>query len=358
MALSYPWMEAAYQGVIDWNVSNTQQNPDRGAMKDALQASTAGKYVDYELSKGMVDQATESEAKLMQLSADMDQRNTANLMAKEHQFNTEGMKLSNELSKDYLGAETGSEIAKIGATGEQQRVLQETVNKGSTDVANIGADAQKFGYQAQADAAKYGADAQKEWTQYTADSNKTVGLAQTEADKYGADKTSQASMYGADKSSQASMYGADASKTVGLAQTEADKFAATQQADASRYSSDASRTVGLAQTEADKYGADKTAGASMYGADRQSEASKYSSDASRTVGLAQTEADKYGADRQSEASKYSSDASRTVGLAQTEADKYGADTGPRYWSSVQSSQSQVAPRRRRPGIWRSRRREK
>jgi hypothetical protein len=117
MAVSFPWMEAAYKGVMDWTVSNDQANPDRGTYKDALQSSTASKFVDYELSKGLMSEVADSQTRVMEA----DTKNTKDLMAAEHGFKLSGMEKSNELSKDYLGAETESDIAKTRVTGQEQR---------------------------------------------------------------------------------------------------------------------------------------------------------------------------------------------------------------------------------------------
>jgi hypothetical protein len=117
MAVSFPWMEAAYEGVMKWNVTNDQANPDRGTYKDALQSSTASKFVDYELSKGLMDSVADSQTKVMQADA----KNTKDLMTAEQGFKLEGMERSNALSKDYLGAETQSDIAKTRVVGQESR---------------------------------------------------------------------------------------------------------------------------------------------------------------------------------------------------------------------------------------------
>jgi len=117
MAVTFPWMEAAYEGVMKWAVSNDQANPDRGTYKDALQASTASKFVDFELSKGLLKEVGNQQSKV---AAD-DTRNTKDLMTAEQGFKLEGMSKSNELSKDYLGAQTQSDIAKTRVTGQEGR---------------------------------------------------------------------------------------------------------------------------------------------------------------------------------------------------------------------------------------------
>jgi hypothetical protein len=170
MAITYPWMEAAYQGVMDWNVSNDQVNPDRGTYKDVLQSSTASKYSDFLLTQGMMETAADKEAKLMQVSADLDRKNTLDLMTAEHTFKTEGMKTSNDLSKDYLQADTYSKLAQIGETGNQQDRIQRTTNQGTRDVANI-----------QREASNYAQDAETGRTASTNQSmERRIGLAGTE----------------------------------------------------------------------------------------------------------------------------------------------------------------------------------
>jgi hypothetical protein len=110
-------MQAAYEGVMNWQVSNDQANPDRGTYKDALQASTASKFTDYEISKGLLDAVGQAQER----ASNVDTRNTKELMTAEHGFKLEGMEKANTLSKDYLGAQTNSDVTKIRATGQETR---------------------------------------------------------------------------------------------------------------------------------------------------------------------------------------------------------------------------------------------
>jgi hypothetical protein len=115
-------MQNAYQGVMDWNVSSDQVNPDRGTYKDALQASTASKYVDSEISKNQLGYAADVQTKLMQANT----KNTQELMTTENNFKMAGMDKSHALSKDFLGAQTDSDIAKTRVSGQEQRAGYQT----------------------------------------------------------------------------------------------------------------------------------------------------------------------------------------------------------------------------------------
>lgn len=136
-------------------------------MRDAFMVSSAEKGLNYELTRALSASATNDEKGLMQLSADLDRRNTLDLMAGEQQFKIEGLKTANALSKDYLAAEGAQSRANISAQGEQDRSLQSLQNEGSSSVANI-----------QAGAAKYGADRSLQATESTNFANKYIAETQ------------------------------------------------------------------------------------------------------------------------------------------------------------------------------------
>ena len=124
MAAQFDWMRDAYDSVVAWgkDLPKSQVNPDRGAYIDALVTSTASKFVDTEINKDLFGFAADKQTKL--LEADRD--NTKDLMAAEQKFKLEGMGESNRLSKDFLGAQTESEIAKTRVTGQENREAIET----------------------------------------------------------------------------------------------------------------------------------------------------------------------------------------------------------------------------------------
>jgi len=131
------WWDEAYSDITKWSVNADQLNKDRGAYKDAFQMNAAEKGLNYELTSKLMDKSTDQEKGMMQLSADLDRRNTLDLMTGEHNFKTAGMQEANRLSKDYLAAEGRETRATIGESGYQDRLKQEVVNRGASDVANI-----------------------------------------------------------------------------------------------------------------------------------------------------------------------------------------------------------------------------
>jgi hypothetical protein len=238
-------MEAAYQSAMSRPVNSDQYNSDWGAMKDTFQLDTAGKYVDWNLTSSLMDKATDSEARLMTL----DTKNTQNLMATEYGLRSEGMKLSNELSKDYLKAETASDVIKIGATGVAQQGVQEVVNEGLLGAETI-----------RGEATMYTADRSLDSTKVSADANKYLADQQARASIYGSDSMVKATDITATGGVQEAAIGADASKYGSKEAAEAQKFAATESAGAQRYT--AAEMAG-----AQKYTAGQEAGASRYASD-------------------------------------------------------------------------------------------
>jgi hypothetical protein len=138
------WWDEAYSDITKWSVNADQLNKDRGAYKDAFQMNAAEKGLNYELTSNLMDKSTDQEKSMMQLSADLDRRNTLDLMTGEHNFKTAGMQEANRLSKDYLAAEGRETRATIGETGYQERLKQDVVNKGAADVESIRAKASDY----------------------------------------------------------------------------------------------------------------------------------------------------------------------------------------------------------------------
>ena len=142
MAINFDWMRDAYSGVLGggdennkgWSVTNDQANPDRGVFKDALQVGTASKYVDYELSKGLLESAADTQTRVM----DADRKNTEQLMGTEHNYTTAGMEKANTLSKDYLRAEGQENREVIRTTGEEQRITTDHKRQGDFTLARTG----------------------------------------------------------------------------------------------------------------------------------------------------------------------------------------------------------------------------
>lgn len=116
------WWAKAYADVGNWAIKEEQVNPDRQAYQDSFKMSMAEKGLNYELSKGMSTHLNEQERGLMTLSSDLGRRNTIDIMGAEHGFKTAGMETSQRLAKDYLGAETDSDVRKTQETGYQGRL--------------------------------------------------------------------------------------------------------------------------------------------------------------------------------------------------------------------------------------------
>lgn len=115
------WWDAAYQDIAGWGITADQGNRDRGAYRDAFMMRMAEKGKDYEMTTSLMSHATNQEKELMQSSADLDRRNTLDLMSAEHGMKMQGMGESHRLSKDYLSAEGFQQRETIGEQGFQQR---------------------------------------------------------------------------------------------------------------------------------------------------------------------------------------------------------------------------------------------
>jgi hypothetical protein len=211
------WWDEAYSDIANWSVNADQLNADRGAYKDAFQMNAAEKGLNYDVTSRLMDKSSNQERETMQLSADLDRRNTLDLMTGENQFKIAGMQEANRLSQDYLAAEGAENRANLQEQGSQSRLTQETANRGMADVEAI-----------RAAASNYGQDAD----------TKRAGIA-AGSSMYQSDAAADASRYGSDAQAGASRYASDANvRSTGL-QADAQKYAAEAQSGASRYASDA-----------------------------------------------------------------------------------------------------------------------
>jgi hypothetical protein len=163
------WWDEAYSDITKWSVNSDQLNKDRGAYKDAFQMNAAEKGLNYELTSKLMNQSTNQEKSLMSLSADLDRRNTLDLMTGEHRFKIAGMQESNRLGKDYLAAEGFQTRQNLAEQGYQERRTQETVNKGMTDTEAIRAGASKYAQDSESKRSTYAQDAETKRSTYAQD---------------------------------------------------------------------------------------------------------------------------------------------------------------------------------------------
>lgn len=138
------WWDEAYSAITEWSVNADQLNKDRGAYKDAFVANAAEKGLNYDLASRLMKESTEQEKELMQGAADLDRRNTLDLMTGEHNFKIAGMQESNRLSKDFLEAQGFQERETLAEQGYQSRRTQELANKGALDVEGVRSDASRY----------------------------------------------------------------------------------------------------------------------------------------------------------------------------------------------------------------------
>ena len=142
--MSSNWWDEAYNAVTKWSTNTDQLNKDRQAYQDTFLMNAAEKGLNYDITSRLLNQSTEHERGLMQHAADLDRRNTLDLMTGEHQFKIAGMQESSRLSKDYLAAEGFQQRETIAEQGNQARRTQEVANKGMTDVEGIRAAASNY----------------------------------------------------------------------------------------------------------------------------------------------------------------------------------------------------------------------
>lgn len=175
------WWDEAYSAITQWSVGADQLNKDRGAYKDAFIANAAEKGLNYELTSRLMNESTAQEKDLMQSAADLDRRNTLDLMTGEHQFKMAGMQESNRLSKDYLAAQGYQERETIAETGNQARKTQEVTNKGALDVENVRAQSSNYAQDSESQRSKYAQDAESNRVQLRGDEDRAT--IRTQADE-------------------------------------------------------------------------------------------------------------------------------------------------------------------------------
>ena len=232
-----------------YNYKPGEDDDEGRSIKRNFQANMVQSGFDQALAEGMAQTQSGIAQNNMTHAADLEQRNTASNMQQEFNYGMQSMAGQFELQDKFANNQSDRDIVMLGATGEQQRLLQNS--KGMQDrytiieqgkqneqmaniqgsygnqQANIAADASKFGSQASADASKYQSDASVKNTQTQAASQDKA----TEAQERSTDKqtaasitntqtTADASKYQSDKSAQASMYGADATKEASMYQSD------------------------------------------------------------------------------------------------------------------------------------------
>jgi hypothetical protein len=196
------WWDEAYSDITKWSVNADQLNKDRGSYKDAFQMNAAEKGLNYELTSRLMNQSTDQEKGMMQLSADLDRRNTLDLMTGEHGFKVAGIQESNRLSKDYLAAEGYQARESMAEKGYQDRMGQQVTNQGAyavareqrgaaENVASTNAAAERYGAEQQRAAAEGVAGTQAGAQRYGADRNLDVANAQAFAERYVSDQQRQ-----------------------------------------------------------------------------------------------------------------------------------------------------------------------
>lgn len=137
------WWDEAYADITKWTVNEDQLNKDRGAYKDAFQANTAEKGLNYDLTSRLMRESTDQEKELMQGAADLDRRNTQDLMTTEHGFKIAGMQESNRLSKDYLAAEGFQQRESMAEQGYQERESTMTTGREQRETIRTQGDEQR-----------------------------------------------------------------------------------------------------------------------------------------------------------------------------------------------------------------------
>lgn len=218
-----------------------EEDDEGRAIKRNFQANMVQSGFDQALAESMAQTQSGIAQQNMTHAADLEQRNTASNMQQEFNYGMQSMAGQFELQDKFANNQSDRDIVMLGATGEQQRLLENSkglqnrytiIEQGKQNEqmaniqgsygntqANIAADASKFGSSSSADASKYGSDKTSEASKYQSDASVTNTQTQaasqdkaTAASITNTQTTADASKYGADKSAQASMYGADATK--------------------------------------------------------------------------------------------------------------------------------------------------
>ena len=234
------WWDEAYSDITKWSVNADQLNKDRGSYKDAFQMNTAEKGLNYDLTSKLMNQSTDQEKSMVQLSADLDRRNTLDLMTGEHNFKVAGMQESNRLSKDYLSAEGFQTRETLAEQGYQDRASKQVENQGTyavareqrgaaENVASTNAAAERYGAEQQRYGAQDVANTQAGAQRYGADRNLDMANTQAASERYGADQQRASAESVAGTQAGAQRYGADRNLDVANAQAFAERYVSDQQ---------------------------------------------------------------------------------------------------------------------------------
>lgn len=287
MAGSVPFYEALTDDIVRWTINSNQLNPDRGAMQDAAKIGLASAGVNAELTSGLMRTQSQLARDESRQQADLSLRNFREGSTATHNFQIDGMREANRLSQEYLRQE-----------GREQRGLQETVNRGATDVAGI-------------------------------QRNTQLGVAdrQVAAANYGADRSLDASALAAG----ASRFGAELGLQGVQAQVAGQNYQADRGVDSTRIASGANLQGVLAQADAARFSAAEQSGAERYGADRAVESTRLGADASR-----------YGSDRAAEA-QIGTAAFQFQGTREVaDANRFSADRGAQAQERTATTQADAA----------------
>jgi hypothetical protein len=138
------WWDEAYSAVQNWSVNANQLNPDRGAYQDAFTMNAAEKGLNQDITTKLMDKSYNQDLGKMQSSADLDLRNSKEMMATENTFKIAGMEKASQLSLGYLAAESAEGRTTLKEQGNQSRQLQEVTNTGMKDVEGIRAAASNY----------------------------------------------------------------------------------------------------------------------------------------------------------------------------------------------------------------------
>jgi len=297
------WWDEAYSDITKWSVNADQLNKDRGSYKDAFQMNTAEKGLNYDLTSKLMNQSTDQEKSMVQLSADLDRRNTLDLMTGEHNFKVAGMQESNRLSKDYLASEGFQTRETLAEQGFQDRASKQVTNQGTyavareqrgaaENVASTNAAAERYGAEQQRAAAEGVAGTQAGAQRYGADRNLDMANTQAASERYGADQQRYGAQDVANTQAGAQRYGADRNLDMANTQAASERYGADQQraaaegvagtqAGAQRYGADRNLDVANAQAFAERYVSDQQRQGAENVAGTQAQAQR---DISRTEG--------------------------------------------------------------------------
>ena len=185
-----------------YNYKPGKDDTEGRAIKNNFQANMVQSGFDASLAKDMAQQQSSIAQSNMITAADLEQRNTASNMQQEFNYGMQSMGSQFEFQNKYANNQYNRDLGTLTATGEQQRLGQETAGEQNRLTSIVQGEQARL---AEGVRGEYNVMGQ----QITADANKYSANQQAGASKYGADKTAQSSMYGADKGAQASMYGAD-----------------------------------------------------------------------------------------------------------------------------------------------------